>query len=229
MHVSHFQITEALYFMDDYCELCFAGTDSSLNALINFLKELKNKDWTIVSTSIAGIEYLQCKYNGALVDKASVFLHRDSDDILKVVNIVPTVKAELTIAEYNAVLRLFDKDLIRPSDSFLNQHNITVKKDLTGLFNPLNYLSKEAYDKLISFSQNADRTSLPPFAEEKWYDFVIQTVNDNMVIDSASLSSIMQGKEFLGQYVWTPQETYELCTRYDDESNLLKYFLKRKE
>lgn len=122
-------------------------------------------------------EYLLFNYIENEVDKAQVsifFGNRNDVTKLKVTNIVPTIKAELKISEYNKVLHKFYEDVIRPYKA--DNYYIQISELTSYEFNPLTFISSNALAKLKTFNVNANKSigASHPCDKERWFEFICQ-------------------------------------------------------
>lgn len=105
--------------MKTYCELYFAGTQSSLRSFLEEIQQYATGEWLAGKKNYSGVTWVYFDYNGEEVDKASVCINIPTSGItdeLRVTNIVPLdpEKTQLNIDEYNAVLKKFYADIIVP-------------------------------------------------------------------------------------------------------------------
>ena len=142
-------------------------------------------------------DYIAFDYLGDKVNQAEVSIYYGFNawrgGILKVGNIVPLQKNQLTIDEYNAVLDLFYEEIIKPNTKELK--GITIVGPESDEFDPLKYISKEALRKLELFCNGANKTtgSSHPSDEERWFDFICQTVDDNQTFDFDTIFRFLMG------------------------------------
>ena len=146
---------------------------------------------------------------------------------IKVANISPLEKDELTIDEYNKVFDLFYADIVLP---YCKQHgNIIIEGPTSDQFDPLNHISEEALEKLGIFCNIANKStgSLHHNDEERWFEFICQTVDDNKMFDYDTLFRFLMDEEYwkkknkefvgsMGRFAWDEKNAeklakYELC------------------
>ena len=103
--------------MHIYKELSFVGDKPAFDAFKNNASSFAKGDWKY-STSKRMRDYIAFDYLGDKVNQAEVSIYYGFNawrgGILKVGNIVPLQKNQLTIDEYNAVLDLFYEEIIKP-------------------------------------------------------------------------------------------------------------------
>ncbi len=66
------------------------------------------------------------------------------------------------------------------------------------MFDPLDYISKEALIKLEQFCFLANKStgSLHFCDEERWFDFICQTVDDNQILDYDTLYRFLTDEDY---------------------------------
>lgn len=224
--------------MKTYCELYFSGTADNLNAFVKELKHYIKGDWKQVEQSERWTDYLFVDYIGTDVDKARVSIYL-GDDLkkgqIKVGNIVPLEKSSLSIDEYNSVLKKFNRDIIEP---YKRHSNIIKISELTNdEFDPLTMISEAALKKLKIFCNAANKStgSSHPCDQERWYDFICQTVEDGRMFDYETLARFLQdesywGKKETGNFIgmgssaWDSKHAYELAGEYESACSILNYY-----
>lgn len=160
-----------------------------------------------------------------------------NNEYVKVCNIVPLQKNQLTIEEYNQLLDLFYNDIAKVYGQ--THDDIKVVGPSTGCFNPLDYISESALNKLTLFCNTANKStgSSHPCDEERWFDFICQTVDDGRVFDYDTLSKFLQDEEYwgkkekgflgvIGQFAWSDENAQELASEYDNYVRILQYYKK---
>lgn len=168
--------------MKTYCELYFTGNRTSLEKFIAEIQSYAHGEWIAKIEREMGTPWITFNYYGNAVDKASVCisLHNlDSTNELRVTNIVPLEKQKLNIDEYNNVLREFYKDIVLPYKR--THHDVTISQVTDDIFNPKTIISETALRKLTLFCNAANKStgSSHPCDQERWYDFICQTVDDD--------------------------------------------------
>lgn len=183
-------------------------------------------------------EYLFFDYSGNNVDKAcvSIFI---GDIITKkelmVGNIVPTEKSQLSVEEYNAVLVQFYDDVIKPYKERGTELDITQPSD--DIFDPTSIISNEALRKLKLFCNAANKStgSSHPCDQERWFDFICQTVDDERIFDYSTLANFLQDETYwgkkseefigvIGSFAWNEEHAYELAGEYERACEILQYY-----
>ena len=117
--------------------------------------------------------------------------------------------------------------------------DIKVVGPSSGRFNPLDYISESALNKLTLFCNAANKStgSSHPCDEERWFDFICQTVDDGRVFDYDTLSKFLQDEEYwgkkekeflgvIGQFAWSEENAEELASEYDNYVRILQYYKK---
>lgn len=226
--------------MKTYRELYFKGTLKQLSEFVDQIGKYAVGDWKLEKQSVRWKDYLFFDYIGELVDKARVSIYV-GDEIAKcelnVGNIVPLEKNELSVDEYNAVLLKFYDDVIKPYKESGTELNILQPSD--DIFNPTSMISETALKKLELFCSVANKStgSSHPCDQERWFDFVCQTVDDGKMFDYATLANFLQDETYwgkkpddfigvMGNYAWDEEHAYELAAEYVNLCEVLRYYKK---
>ena len=106
-------------------------------------------------------DYILADYVGDQAPHAevSIYYGKDTwrDGYVKVCNIVPLQKNQLTIEEYNQLLDLFYNDIAKVYGQ--THDDIKVVGPSSGRFNPLDYISESALNKLTLFCNAANKST----------------------------------------------------------------------
>ena len=224
--------------MHIYKELSFVGDKPAFDAFKENAPSFVRGDWKY-SQSDREKDYIVFNYLGNKVDQAkvSIFCGQNArrQGYLKVGNIVPLRKNQLSIEEYNAVLDLFYEEIIVPNRSRLR--GIEIVGPESDVFDPLKYVSKEALRKLECFCNGANKTtgSSHPIDEARWFDFICQTVDDNQTFDFDTIYRFLMDEDYwdkkesgfagtMGKSAWVEERAVELATQYDNYVRILKYY-----
>ncbi len=226
--------------MHIYKELSFVGNKESLDSFKMEAPSFARGEWKYAHNDRM-TDYIAFDYLGNKVDQAEVSIYYGKDSLreVKVGNIVPLKKNQLSIEEYNAVLDLFYEEIIVPNKSKLK--NITIVGPESDVFDPLKYISKEALNKLELFCNAANKStgSSHPCDEERWFDFICQTVDDNKMFDYDTLYRFLIDEDYwgrkedgfigaMGSFAWDEEHAAELATEYDNYVRILKYYKDKK-
>ena len=224
--------------MKIFKELSFLGDKPAFDAFKQNAPSFAAEGW---KCSSAG-NYISFEYTGNKVDAAEVSIYYGPETwregIIKVGNIVPLNKYQLSIEEYNAVLDLFYVDIIAPNQTKL--HGIKVVGPESDIFDPLKYISAEALKKLERFCHCANKStgSAHPSDERRWFDFICQTVDDGLVFDYDTILRFLMDEEYwgrkdarsiatIGQFAWDERHATELASEYDSYVRLLQFYKNR--
>lgn len=226
--------------MKTYRELFFKGTSKQLSEFVNQIGEYVVGDWIMRKQSERWKDYLFFEYIGTLVDKARVSIYiRDINKKLelKVGNIIPVEKNELSIDEYNAVLLKFYNDIIKPYKEGGTELSILQPSD--DIFDPTLVITEKALNKLKLFCSAANKStgSSHPCDKDRWFDFICQTVDDEKTFDYLTLASFLQDETYwgkkqddfigvMGNYAWDEEHAYELAVEYENLCEVLLYYKK---
>lgn len=226
--------------MKTYRELYFRGNEEQLKSFVDDFKEYSKGNWKTEKTSEQWNDYLFIDYLGNDVEKARVSIFtRDtfSTGVLKVGNIIPLQKNELSIEEYNDVLMKFYNEVIKPYKEKGTELDIPQPSD--DIFDPLTVVTDTALKKLRSFCFGANKStgSSHPSDRERWFDFICQTVDDNSMFDYSTLSEFLQDESYwgkkdanfigvMGNFAWDREKAEELAFEYENACEILQYYKK---
>ena len=222
-----------------YKELIFEGDKSVLDHLNSSIYEVFPKTWITPKDSYLLKDYIVADYVGNAVPRAEVSIYYGSDTwrkgSVKVGNIVPLEKDQLTIEEYNEILELFYTDIVIPYCKKYPELN--VEGPTSDVFEPLNYISKEALDKLTRFCNAANKStgSAHPSDKQRWFDFICQTVDDNRIFSYDTLYEFLKDEDYwgkkddgflgvMGSFAWSEEKASELALEYENYVRILQYY-----
>lgn len=224
--------------MEIFRELYFRGKAMQLEKFLCDIQNYGTDDWRFGKEEKPSTSWIYFDYLGTSVDKARVCIpcgeYVDSGE-LKVTNIVPLKKSQLSINEYNAVLLRFYHDVIIP----YKEHNseIEISQPSNDTFDPTTVITETALQKLKAFCNGANKStgSTHPCDQERWFDFICQTVDDGKIFDSSILAKFLQddaywGKKepgsigIMGLYAWDEEHSYQLASEYENACMLLNYY-----
>lgn len=224
--------------MKTYRELYFRGSQEQLKGFVEEIKKYAVGNWRMEPQTDRWKEYLFFDYVGNSVDKArvSIFMGDNiSKGELMVGNIVPIEKSQLSVDEYNAVLVKFYDDVIKPYKECGTELDITQPSD--DIFDPISIISEEALKKLKSFCYMANKStgSSHPYDQERWFDFICQTVDDERIFDYTTLANFLQDETYwgkkteefigvIGDFAWDEEHAYELASEYERACEILQYY-----
>lgn len=227
--------------MHVYKEICFSGNKVALDRLFSSIYDVFPDDWTKPEGNTLLKNYILADYIGDLVPHAEVSIYYGVDSwregYVRVGNIVPLEKDQLSIDEYNKILDLFYEDIVK---KYIEKNkDIEVTGPTSDKFEPLEYISQEALDKLCDFCNLANKStgSTNPNDEKRWFDFICQTVDDKKVFDYDTLYRFLIDEEFwgthdvlgpMGHFAWSEEMAEELATEYDNYVRILQYYNKRR-
>lgn len=225
--------------MHVYKELTFVGSKEKLDELARDIYSVFPANWIKPDGNQMLKDYILADYIGKQAPHAEVSIYYGKDmkydGRIKVCNIVPLQKNQLTIDEYNQLLDLFYNDIVK---AYCEKHNgIEIIGPSSGQFDPLDYISEEALKKLNLFCNAANKStgSSHPCDEERWFDFICQTVNDGRVFDYDTLFKFLQDEEYWGKKekdflgvirrsTWDEENAEELASEYDNYVRILQYY-----
>lgn len=222
-----------------YKELSFVGDKKALDILFSSIYKFYPQKWIKPKVSRMFERYIVAEYIGDEAPHAEVTIYYGEDTwrqgYVKVGNVVPIDKNQLTVEEYNAVLDLFYKDIVVPYS--LVHEEINIVGPTSDQFKPLDYITPEALRKLELFCNGANKStgSSHPCDEERWYDFICQTVDDNMIFDSDTLYKFLCDEDYwgkkeddflgvMGHFAWGEDMAAELASEYENYVAILQYY-----
>lgn len=226
--------------MKTYRELYFRGNPKQLINFIGVIGKYAVGDWKCVQNSDRWKEYLFFDYIGEKVDKArvSIFIEdivKLNKNELKVGNIIPLEKDELSVDEYNDILVKFYNDVIKPYKQINTEISISEPSDDT--FDPTTVITEVALKKLEAFCNGANKStgSSHPCDRERWFDFICQTVDDGRMIDASTLATFLKDEDYwgnkpdgyigvIGKYAWDEDKAYELALEYESLCEIIEYY-----
>lgn len=219
-------------YMKQYKELNFYGTTENFNSLIeNIASNLPHK-WSYEKiTNITTFYYFD--YTGRMVDSARVSIYYSNENsCFRVGNITPIEKNDLTVDEYNTVLDFFYDSVI--SSHVDNPYGILIEGPTSDIFDPTMHMSELALRKLCSFCNCANKSTgaSHPCDQERWYDFICQTIDDERIVDTETLFKFLQDEEYwgsntstvIGSSAWSEEKAGELALQYEQACSVLLYY-----
>ena len=226
--------------MKTYSELCFYASKEEFEEFKKIIRNYITNDWSISTNKTYITEYLNFTYTGNEEEAAMVCICDSSyndESCYRVVNIVPTNVNELSMEQYNHILQIFYNDIIKPYNEV--NHDIKIVGPTSDVFNPVDVVSNDALKKLKSFCRNANKTtgSSHPCDQERWFDFICQTVDDNQMFSYDTLATFLQDEEYWGakrtagegvisDSAWSEEAAYELASEYEAACNIIIYYKK---
>ncbi|ELC8385788.1 hypothetical protein QYB55_000916 [Clostridium perfringens] len=228
--------------MKTYRELYFKGTSSQLAKFVSEVRKFVVGNWEVEKQTERWKDYLFIDYIGEEIDKARISIYIGNiskENQLKVNNIIPLEKNELNVDEYNCILMKFYEEVIKPYEE--SGAEIEILKPSNDEFEPLSVISEEALRKLKAFCNGANKStgSSHPCDQERWFDFICQTVDDGMMFDASTLATFLQDESYwgkredefigvIGMYAWDEEKAYELALEYENLSGIVQYYKRKK-
>lgn len=222
-----------------YKELSFCGDKTELDRLAKDIYNVFPKEWIKPQGNSMLRDYICADYVGEQAPHAevSIYYGKDTwrDGYVKVCNIVPLQKNQLTIEEYNQLLDLFYNDIAKVYGQ--THDDIKVVGPSSGRFNPLDYISESALNKLTLFCNAANKSTGSSHSsdEERWFDFICQTVDDRRTFDYDTLFRFLQDEEYwgkkedeflgvIGHFAWSEENAKELALEYENYVRFLQHY-----
>lgn len=223
--ISGFRMVYYMY----YKELKLVGNGLNVE---EFITSSSSDDWRVKKEVAFSNGKITIEYLGFKASHSELILSygKSSLEEVEVTNIIPLEKKQLTVEEYNQILNLFFEEVIKPY--LKKKPDIEVVNFLMGRFDPLNYISKDALDRLKTFLESVDNRFpiINDMNEEKWYGFICQTLDDNLAFDYDTLFLFLQDDEYWGNGVALNENQAEfLAKEYSDCIRLLQYYKKTRK
>ena len=226
--------------MKTFRELYFRGDSAQLQNFTSEIRKYTTSEWEYGREDKYSSSWIYFDYLGNKVDNARVCISTGKYVLqgeLKVTNIVPLEKNQLNIEEYNAVLQKFYEDIIVPYKA--SNHEISITEPSADEFDPRTVISSKALKKLEAFCNGANKStgSSHPSDQERWFDFICQTVDDGMMFDYSTLADFLQDESYwgkkdpgflgvMGSFAWDEDHAYQLASEYENACMLLQYYKK---
>ena len=229
--------------MKTYRELYFKGSPAQLEKFLQDIKNYSTSVWQFGCEDRYSSSWIYFDYLGKSVDNARVCITAGKDITrgeLKVSNIVPLEKNQLSIDEYNAVLQKFYEDVIKPYKE--THHELNIPQPSDDIFDPKTIITEKALRKLEAFCNGANKStgSSHPSDQERWFDFICQTVDDGRMFDYSTLAEFLQDEDYwgtkdsdflgaMGHFAWDEDHAYQLASEYENACVLLQYYKRTRE
>lgn len=230
--------------MHVYKELSFDGNKFELNKLAKDIYNVFPENWIKPQGNQYMLkDYILADYVGKQAPHAEVSIYCGKDALdngcIKVCNIVPLQKNQLTIDEYNKLLDLFYNDIAKVYGE--KNKNIQVIGPSSDQFKPLDYISQESLKKLILFCSAANKSTgaLHPCDEERWFDFICQTVDDRKTFSYDILVNFLQDEEYwkkkqdgvsekFENFAWNEENARKLASEYENYVRILQFYKEKR-
>ena len=223
--------------MKTYCELYFRAPYEGLKKFIDKIQTFATGNWSVEVKEAYPTKWIQFNYTGDCIDRAAVCINIGNslqEGEMRVTNIVPLEKSKLSMPEYNSVLKLFYEEIIRPNEASYPDIVIQLTNDE---FDPRAIISDEALIKLKAFCDTSNKTtgSVHPTDQEKWFDFICQTVDDGRIFDLETLAEFLQDESYwgkreegflgsVGDFAWDKERAWGLAAEYEKACEILQYY-----
>ena len=227
--------------MHVYKELNFIGNKEIFDEMFFKIYDIFPSDWIKPEGNHLLNNYILADYIGNKVPHAEVSIYYGEeswrDGVIRVGNIVPLEKDQLSIDEYNEILDLFYKEIIKPYGEM--NKKLRIIAPTSEQFDPLKYITEEALEKLTNFCNLANKStgSTHPCDEQRWFDFICQTVDDNKLFDYDMLFKFLTDEDYwgrkkessigvIGKFAWNEENAEELASEYENYVRILQYYKK---
>ena len=104
--------------MKRYSDLYLFGFGKDIKSYQKELSKNLRSNWSCEIKNIGVTDYLSFEYTGSEVEKSTIFLlgsEYEERECVKVANIIPIVVNELSVEQYNVILRKFYNDIVEPT------------------------------------------------------------------------------------------------------------------
>lgn len=224
--------------MKTYSELCFYGTSDQILSFKKDIKQFVTENWNYNIDKNTIAEYLTFTYTGDKEENAMVCIcdsKYNGEPCYRIVNIVPLNTDELSMEQYNHLVKLFYEDIISKYKEVYRE--LEIVGPTSDIFDPCDVISQTALRKLELFCNMANKStgSSHPCDQERWFDFICQTIDDNRIFDYDTLANFLQDELYwgakksgaigvMGRFAWSSEKAYELASEYEAACNILKYY-----
>lgn len=212
--------------MEVFRELAVDGTEDQILALIEAATERLPAGWirdteaeakfTPLGGSTDGSRGFAFSRRNPSEEKpaAGVFLLFENEE-MKIINIVPLEKSQLSVAEYNQVLEELEASALHPAARALGL-SVRMTSPTAG---PADWMSPEAADLLKRFSilANMSTGGSHPLDRRRWHDFIIATHGERSRLDASTLERIL-----IEVHGWPLDRASDLASEYETARELLK-------
>ena len=166
--------------MKTYSELCFYGTSDQILSFKKDIKQFVTEDWNYNIDKNTIAEYLTFTYTGDKEENAMVCIcdsKYNGEPCYRIVNIVPLNTDELSMEQYNHLVKLFYEDIISKYKEVYRE--LEIVGPTSDIFDPCDVISQTALRKLELFCNMANKStgSSHPCDQERWFDFICQKLN----------------------------------------------------
>ena len=171
------------------------------------------------ASTMPGIDkdyYFACEKSGKR--QAALLVLAPLDELtLSVANIVPREVGQLSINEYNLILKEFHDRFVLPVSREL-ELDLDITDDQQTIED---WISSDSAGALRQFSATANKStgSAHPSDQKRWFDFVIAIVENHDNLDSESLFRFLTEEDN-----WPENIADKLCIEFEKEIALLRYF-----
>ena len=135
--------------MKTYSELCFYGTKDQMLKFKNDIPKYVSTEWRYKNDKNAFAEYLTFTYVGEKEENAKVCIcdsKYNGKPCYRIVNIVPINTDELSMEQYNHLVKLFYEDIVV---KYKNLHaDVRIEGPTSDIFDPCDVISEAALRKL---------------------------------------------------------------------------------
>lgn len=134
-----------------------------------------------------------------------------------------------------AVLQKFYEDIIIPYTA--SNYEITISAPSSDEFDPTTVITSTALTKLTAFCNGTNKStgSSQPCDQERWFEFICQTVDDGMMFDCSTLAAFLQDESYwgkkdpemigvMGSFAWDEEHACQLASEYEKACAILQFY-----
>ena len=210
--------------METFKELIISGAPSKILELIDLIDGSLDTGW-------ARRKDLENNLKGSLSrtpicyscdeqvgrSAASLWITFRDEKQLRVSNIVPLNKSELSFDEYNQILTEFTNKFVSENVGKLGL-DIEVTAGILDIFE---YLSDDSYRKLEAFSGGANKSTgtSHPMDQNRWFSFLVSAHKEK-----ADLCAVDLERWLIEQEEWPADVATRIIIQYEQQRELLNYY-----
>lgn len=149
-------------------------------------------------------------------ESATLFIVHSEPSLLRVSNIIPRDKGELSIVQYNRILNDFYERFVRSAAEEIGVNGILSSDEMK----LEDLISHEAAKKLRTFSSCANRStgSSHPMDRERWYDFLVTVHREDNKLGYDILFRWLVEEE-----KWPEEIAHDLIIEYEFAGGLISF------
>ena len=223
--------------MQIFKELYIKSNLLSEKEVKEILLEKKYKEWECINRNSDDNNYYlvfkkkECFLKNEEKDASVILFPMDSSNRIeykfKISNIIPLKIDQLNIEEYNNILMELYIELDKTLKDLICEEKITIEitKDLINIEDVIQDEETVKALNLFTKSANIITGNKHPLDKERWYDFIIKSVENKAYFPDSSIFY----RYFFEELKWPQNVASDLAVEYDNNIDLLNYYLEKKE